>query len=180
MNTFISKLIHGGGIVFDLTKWLILLFVAIVIVNTFYFSIFVVSGESMYPSFKNGEFIFWQKNVYTNTDPKRGDIVVVNYPGDPTKKQYVKRVVALPGETIEIKDGAVFINGAKLDESYLNFDVSTDPDGIWKIGANQFFVMGDNRSNSNDSRFFGPVERKYLPGKAKAVVFPRFRRTTDI
>ncbi len=180
MNDFLQKVVHGGGVVFDLTKWLILALVVGAIVNTFFFSVFVVSGESMDPSFKDGEFIFWQKNVYQSADPKRGDIVVVNYPGDPTKKEYVKRVIGLPGESVKIENGSVYINGKKLNEDYLGLGVETAPDGAWAIPTGQFFVMGDNRPNSNDSRYFGPVERRFIPGKALSVIFPRFRRVQDI
>lgn len=165
---------------FDLTKWLIGIVVIFALINTFLFSIYIVSGESMYPNFKDGDIIFWQKNVYTAKNPARGDIVVVSYPGDPDNKKYVKRVIGLPGEKLEIKNGLVYINDEEIEEKYLDFGTETTPDGVWQLTDNQFFVMGDNRPESNDSRYFGPVEKKYLLGKSLAVIFPDFQLTSDM
>lgn len=175
----IGSIVSGGNIIFNLAKWLILAFVFGAIFTTFFYSVFIVSGASMDPNFKDGEWIFWQKNVYEANEPERGDIVVVNYPGD-LKHKYVKRIVGLPGEKIEVKDELVYINGEKLTESYLSFDTETTPDGVWVVPAEQYFVMGDNRPASNDSRVFGAVEKRFLLGRSVSIVFPRFRLTKDI
>ncbi len=180
MKALFYKLIYGGGIVFDLAKWLILLLIVLIIFNTFFFSIFIVSGSSMYPTFKDGDWIFWNKNVYHDANPQRGDIIVLNYPGDPTNKTYVKRIIGLPGDKIEIKDEHVFIDGRQINESYIGADVPSDPSGIWKIAAGQYFVMGDNRPNSNDSRYFGPVEKRFILGKAVSRVYPVFQLAKDM
>lgn len=180
LKALLYKLIYGGSIVFDLARWLILFLIVFIIFNTFFYSIFIVSGASMYPTFKDKDWIAWDKNIYNNNNPARGDIVVINYPGDPDNKKYVKRIVGLPGDEIEIKEEQVFINNHQLDESYLNYNVGTDPDGTWTLKENQYFVMGDNRPNSNDSRYFGPVEKRFILGKAISRVYPGFRLTKDM
>ncbi|MDO8444441.1 MAG: signal peptidase I [bacterium] len=179
-KALLYKLIYGGSIVFDLAKWLILVLVVFVIFNTFFFSIFIVSGASMDPTFKDGDWIAWNKNIYNNSNPVRGDIVVVNYPGDPNNKTYVKRIVGQPGDKIEIKNEHVFVNNLRLDEGYIAFSVGTDPNGVWTLNKNQYFVMGDNRPNSNDSRYFGPVEKRFILGKAISRLYPGFRLTKDM
>ena len=181
-KSFVEKIIYGGGLFFDLGKWLIVTLVVLAVVNTFLVSVFFVDGESMEPNFHDKEAVFWAKSslTYRNLDPVRGEIVLVQYPGDPANKQYVKRAIGLPGETISIANGQVYINDDLLQESYIPIDVSTSPDGTWKLTDGQFFLMGDNRENSNDSRFFGAVEKRFILGKALAVVFPRFLLVKDM
>lgn len=183
-NSVTEKIAYDAGVVFDLAKWLILGLVVFVIVNSFFFSIFVVSGASMDPSLKDKDWIFWNKNTYSENAPARGDIVVVSYPGDPKHKTYVKRIVGLPGEKIEIKDEKVYIDDVLLSESYLGHFVYTDAakalTGVWELKSGQYFVMGDNRPGSNDSRYFGPVDKKFVLGKAVVRIFPGFRLTSDI
>ncbi|MFA6963235.1 MAG: signal peptidase I [Patescibacteria group bacterium] len=168
------RIIYGGGILFDLTKWLILVVVVFLLVNTFFISIFVVDGWSMDPNLVDKEVILWNKNAYTKANPERGDVVVVNYPGN-IKKQYVKRVVGLPGETIEVAEGSVYIDGQKFNESYLTSEVITDPNFAIALKNDQYFVMGDNRTNSSDSRAFGPVAKRFVLGKSLKVIYPSFK-----
>jgi signal peptidase I len=168
------RIIYGGGILFDLTKWLILVVVVFLLVNTFFISVFVVDGWSMDPNLVNKEVILWNKNAYTSADPERGDVVVVNYPGG-INKQYVKRIIGLPGETVEAIEGVVYIDSEKLAENYLSSDVITEPDFSLKLKNGQFFVMGDNRSNSSDSRAFGPVDKRFVLGKSLKIIFPRIQ-----
>lgn len=182
MNNFFTKILYGSGVIFDLAKWLILVLIVLSLVNAFYVGVFVVDGESMSPNFKDKELVFWRKGIYRdgNQKPERGDIVVVQYPGDPKHKVYVKRIIGLPNEKIEIKGGKVYINDKLYREKYLNQSVITDHGGIWNIKSNEYFVMGDNRPNSNDSRFFGTIEKRFVLGKALGVIFPRFRVVSDI
>lgn len=177
-----QKLLYGGSLLFDLAKWLVIFLVIVSLVNAFFVGIFVVDGESMHPSFKNKELVLWRKAIYQNgkEKPQRGDIVVVQYPGDPLNKKYVKRVVGLPGERIDISNGKVYINKKLFREKYLFQSLITEPSGTWNIKEGQYFVMGDNRPNSNDSRFFGAIETRFVVGRAIGVVFPRFRLVGDI
>lgn len=175
----LSKIIFGGGIVFDLAKWLIFVLVAFAIFNTFFYAVFVVDGPSMEPNLMDKELVLWDKNN-TQYGPARGDIVVVNFPGDPDNKKYVKRIIGLPGERVDVRNGALYINKKLLSENYLPAGTASRPDVTYTMKNNEYFIMGDNRPNSNDSRYFGPVERRFILGRAVAIVFPRFRLVKDI
>jgi signal peptidase I len=137
-----------------------------------------VEGTSMLPRLHDGERIFVNKLIYYDEyrwAPKieRGDIVVFWYPKDPSKS-YIKRVIGLPGETVEVREGTVFINGAMLEEKYLDPSENSSPasQGQLKVDLNYYFVMGDNRDNSSDSRSWGLVPKKYIYGKALLRYWP--------
>ena len=131
-----------------------------------------VEGTSMLPRLHDGERIFVNKLIYYDEyrwAPKvdRGDIVVFWFPDDPSKS-YIKRVVGLPGDTIEMREGTVRVNGSQIDERYLDprFNVSPKSQAPVYVRPNYYFVMGDNRDNSSDSRSWGLVPKKYIYGKA--------------
>ena len=131
-----------------------------------------VEGTSMLPRLHDGERIFVNKLIYYDEyrwAPKieRGDIVVFWFPNDPSKS-YIKRVIGLPGETVEVREGTVLINGAILEEKYLDpkENNSTAILAAVQVKLNYYFVMGDNRDNSSDSRIWGLVPKKYIYGKA--------------
>jgi signal peptidase I len=137
-----------------------------------------VEGTSMLPRLHDGERIFVNKLIYYDEyrwAPKieRGDIVVFWYPKDPSKS-YIKRVIGLPGETVEVREGTVFINGAVLEEKYLDpsENSSSASQGPLQVNLNYYFVMGDNRDNSSDSRSWGLVPKKYIYGKALLRYWP--------
>jgi signal peptidase I len=133
----------------------------------------IVEGTSMLPVLHDGERLLVNKLVYYKIQRyswghiERGDIVVFWYPKDPSKS-FVKRVIGLPGETIEIRNGIVYINGKRLYEKYLEptYNHSTLNFPLKKIEEHHYFVMGDNRDNSSDSRYWGLVPEKYIYGKA--------------
>src|SRR5690349_11023304 len=125
-----------------------------------------VEGTSMMPSLDDQERIFVNKFVYRIEAIQRGDIVVFRYPKDPSKS-YIKRVIGVAGDHIQIIDGQVYVNGKRLDEDYVPPAYTDDrsyPDKI--VPASSYFVLGDHRSMSNDSRDFGPVKDSYIYGKA--------------
>lgn len=131
-----------------------------------------VEGTSMLPRLHDGERIFVNKLIYYDEyrwAPKveRGDIVVFWFPDDPSKS-YIKRVVGLPGDTVELREGNVLINGGLLNENYLDprSNLSTRSAPAVYVKPNYYFVMGDNRDNSSDSRSWGLVPKKYIYGKA--------------
>ena len=176
MGKFFDKILYGGGVIFDLAKWVILAAIILVIINQFFISIFIVDGVSMESYLHDKEIVLLNKMVYSgDKTPERLDVVVVKYPGDPLHKKYVKRVIALPGETLQIINSEVFVNGQKIKELFLDPDTLTEPDGIWTMNEKEYFLMGDNRPNSNDCRAFGPVERRFFSGKAVLVIFPKLR-----
>ncbi len=125
-----------------------------------------VEGTSMMPSLDDQERIFVNKFVYRIEPIQRGDIVVFRYPRDPSKS-YIKRVIGVAGDHIRIEDGQVYVNGKQLDEDYvppMYADDRSYPDMV--VPQNSYFVLGDHRSMSNDSRDFGPVRDSYIYGKA--------------
>jgi signal peptidase I len=139
-----------------------------------------VEGQSMMPKLHDQDRIFVNKFIYPlrewlgDKEPiKRGDIVVLLFPNDPSKS-YIKRVVGLPGEKVEIQDGKLFINGESIDEPYLESDyLSHDSTPVpVDVTSHHYFVMGDNRSNSSDSRSWGLVPEKYIYGKAIFRYYP--------
>jgi signal peptidase I len=125
-----------------------------------------VEGGSMEPGLEDQERIFINKLVYRWENIGRGDIVVFRYPRDP-HKSFIKRVIGLPGDRVRISFGHVYVNGKLVPEPYVPddfLDTRSYPESV--IPANSYFVLGDHRSMSNDSRDFGPVTRSYIYGKA--------------
>jgi signal peptidase I len=156
------------------------------VIYAFLFRPFNVSGESMYPNFHNGEYVitnligFEDFKIYHASfgTLKLGDVVVFIAPPDPTK-DYIKRVIGLPGDSIYIKGGDVYVNGKLLDESaYLNPDVKTYEGAFLSEGQtitvppNEYFVLGDNRPESSDSRTWGFVTKDEIIGKSLFVYWP--------
>lgn len=128
---------------------------------------FVVEGISMQPNFYAGQYLIVSRVHYLLQDPQRGDIIVFQYPNDP-EQDYIKRVIGVPGDTVEIRDLLVYVNGEPLDEPYINEPcIPVDcPNQTWELGMDEFFMMGDNRNHSTDSRKFGPVKRHFIIGRA--------------
>src|SRR5580658_3525236 len=145
-----------------------------IVVILFLYQPVKVEGTSMMPSLQNDERIFINKFVYRFgiSDIGRGDTVVFLYPGDPTKS-YIKRVIGIPGDVIEIDNGRVIVNSQPISEPYVaedNRDTIPMPRKI--VPPDQYFVLGDHRSSSNDSRSWGYVPRQNIYGKAVFVYWP--------
>lgn len=130
---------------------------------------FYVRGSSMEPSLHNGQYLIVGKISYLFNKPQRGDVVVFLSPNG-TGDDYIKRIIGLPGEQVEARDGAIWINGYRLDEPYLNGGVPYT--GSWILGPDEYFVLGDNRANSSDSHVWGPLPRKNIIGKAWLCYWP--------
>ena len=125
-----------------------------------------VEGTSMMPTLQDQERVFINKFVYKLEPISRGDVIVFRYPRDPAKS-YIKRVVALAGDRVGIEDGVVFVNGHRLSEPYVPEqyeDVRSYPESV--VPPHCYFVLGDHRNLSNDSRDFGPVDEDFIYGKA--------------
>lgn len=136
-----------------------------------------IKGASMEPNFPNGEFLLTDKITYRLREPKRGDVIVFKAPTE-NGEEFIKRIMAVPGETISVADGSVFVNGKKLDEYYL-------PEGLFTsigqfmvnkdkivVPEGEYFVMGDNRPFSSDSRSWGFVPKDKITGRAWFVYWP--------
>jgi len=134
-----------------------------------------VQYSCMLPSIEDGDWIIVNKVSYSFSNPKRGDVIVFN-PREGVSSQYpfIKRIIALPGETVEIKNGQVFIDNTPINEPYIFPEPprSNKDLGPQKMRDSQYFVLGDNRNNSNDSRSWGPISRNDIIGKAKFVYWP--------
>ncbi len=145
-----------------------------VVVIVFVYQPVKVEGTSMMPGLTDQERIFINKYTYQlGADAiEREDLVVFHYPYDPSQS-YIKRVIGLPGDTVEIDDGTVYVNGHKLDEPYVPEEYR-DHVGLQKesVPPGKYFVLGDHRSSSNDSRVWGFVDRKAIYGKAVFVYWP--------
>jgi signal peptidase I len=133
-----------------------------------------VEGTSMMPGLIDQERIFINKFAYRFgfSDINRGDTVVFWYPGDPSKS-FIKRIIGVPGDKVLVKDGRVFVNGAALDEPYVPNDYRdhvSNPPRV--VPPGEYFVLGDHRSSSNDSRMWGTVARHFIYGKASFVYWP--------
>lgn len=130
-----------------------------------------VSGNSMIPTFHTGDYLITEKISYRLSSPKRGEIIVLKNPRDESQ-DFIKRIIALPGDGIKVEGSRVFVNGQLLTEPYLSKDTITNPGTFLtegttvKAGPNQYFVFGDNRSHSSDSREWGGVTREEIIGKA--------------
>ena len=131
---------------------------------------FCVAGDCMQPHLYTGERVLANKLAYHLAEPRRGDIVIFDYPKD-TRQVYVKRVIGLPGETVAIQDGRVSINGRLLPEPYKTFAAHGDM-SAQAVPPGQYFVMGDNRDVSDDSRYWGDLPRHDIIGRAVACYWP--------
>ncbi|MDQ7026157.1 MAG: signal peptidase I [Anaerolineae bacterium] len=127
----------------------------------------VVNGVSMESTLYSGQLLLISRFHYQLGEPQRGDIVVFYPEFDPTQ-EYIKRVLGLPGETLELRDGRVYINGQLWDEPYVTeaCEDSICYNSIWQVGTGEYFVMGDNRNASRDSRSFGTIPQDAIIGKA--------------
>ncbi len=143
-----------------------------IVVILFVYQPVKVEGTSMMPALADQERIFINKFVYRFGSIGRGDMVVFWYPSD-SSKSYIKRVVGLPGDLVEVRDGAVIVNGRELDEPYVPEQYrDRQSAAALRVPPEQYYVLGDHRSSSNDSRNWGPVHRRYIYGKAVFVYWP--------
>ena len=164
--------------VWEIAKIVVLAFIIVAPIRYFLFQPFIVSGESMMPNFQNGNYLIVDEISYRFSSPQRGDVVVFNagfIPGF-ANQRFIKRVIGLPGETVIVTSGKVeLVKDGKtttLDEKYLPADFKTYQDVKTTLKADEYFVLGDNRANSYDSRFWGVVPRKQIIGKASLRILP--------
>ncbi len=155
-----------------------LIFISLLIVIPFRLFIaqpFIVEGASMSPTFESGAYLIVDELTYRFTEPERGEVLVFRYPADPSKS-YIKRLIGLPEETVSIKDGRVTIistehpEGLLLEEPYVK--ISGGDELNFTLGDGEYFVMGDNRRHSADSRLWGPVPEKLLIGRPIIRILP--------
>ncbi len=159
------------GIVFlELFKIVITATITIVLVRHFLFKPFYVKGESMSRTFEDGNYLVIDRLSYRLGDPERGDVIVFEYPGN-RNEYFLKRIIGLPGERVKISDGIITVynkahpEGVVLKEVYIPKEVVTTGEKSTTLGSDEYFVMGDNRPNSYDSRRFGPIQKEEIVGR---------------
>lgn len=176
----------------EILSWIYTLLAALVIVTvirTFFFEPIRVDGESMQNTLMDGDIVLVTKPEYWSGDYERGDIIICRYPNRNNESSvnlggsfevtftnhtlFVKRLLGLPGDIVEFRQGVFYLNGEMVDESHIDVCIPYYRDfGPYKLGADQYFVVGDNRGNSNDSRSVGPISEDMIVGHVSFVVWP--------
>lgn len=173
MNSILKSV---SGFFLDLIETAVIGLSFFLIIYLFFMQPHQVNGSSMVPTFTSGDYVLTDKISYRTGEPKRGDVIVFHAPpeaGCPTGTgcDFIKRIIAVPGETVAVHDKNVYVNGIKLNEPYLPSDYETIEGKFISgrtvtIGPNEYFALGDNRSHSSDSRVWGPVDKSEIVGKA--------------
>ena len=170
-----SKANKFFSFIWDLVKIALVALVIVLPIRYFLFQPFIVKGESMMPNFRSGDYLIVDEISYRLSDPARGDVIVFRYPKD-TSQKFIKRIIGLPGETVDIENSSISIikdgKTFSLDEEYLLDALKTYGDVNIILGSDEYFVLGDNREYSFDSRSWGVVPRKNIIGKAFLRIFP--------
>jgi|SRR3989344_3250428 len=167
----ISYLASAGIFLLELVKVAVLAGVTIAFVRYFLFKPFYVKGASMEPNFFDKEYLIIDELSYRLRPPQRGEVIVFKYPENP-KEYFLKRIIGLPGERVKVAEGQITVynkehpEGVVLNEPYLPKDLLTIGERITALSENQYFVLGDNRPNSYDSRRFGAVDKNLVVGRA--------------
>lgn len=165
----------GDSFFTELLKFAVVALVIVIPVRFFIAQPFIVSGASMDPTFSSGQYLIVDELSYRLGAPDRGDVIIFKYPKDPTQ-YFIKRVIGLPGETVKIQNGQVYVtetsgNTIKLDESYVT-NKGNGADTSITLPPSQYFVMGDNRPESSDSRTWGTLPRQNIIGRAFVRLLP--------
>ncbi len=165
----------GKGLLRDLFMLALLIIVVVIPIRVFIISPFIVDGESMHPTFQNLDYLVVDELVYRFSAPERGDVIVFRYPNDPSVF-YIKRIIGLPGDTVSINHGVVSLTNSSgntfaLSEPYIVNEDATYTRNI-TLNEGEYFVMGDNRPNSSDSRVWGILPRKNIIGRVDLRLLP--------
>ena len=159
-----------GQVVREIVETILLAAVIWVVIN-FTVARYVVEGSSMEPNLHTGQFLMVNRLAYVFNSPQRGDVIVFDYPGNPGD-DYVKRVIGLPGERVVIRDGGIYIDDVRLEEAYLPSHMTMPGIGTWTVPEDSYFVLGDNRAHSSDSRSWGMLDLESIIGKAWISYWP--------
>jgi signal peptidase I len=176
--------------IIEAVRFVATVFILWLIIRVFFIQPFLVDGASMSPNFETSDYLIVDKLTHYFTNPARGDVVVFKYPSEECResveknrwyapspcKNFIKRVIGLPGETVTILDGKTTVQKADgttvtIDERFLQ-NTSPEDSKVTILSTNEYFVMGDNRPHSFDSRAWGPLEKKYIAGRALVRLFP--------
>lgn len=171
-----SRIIDATISFFDLTKVVILVFVLAVVAVMVLGVPLPVSGQSMEPNFKSGQVVVVERLSFAGSkEIKRGDVVAAKFPADPAKTKLIKRVIGLPGETVHAQEGKIFIDGTELNETIYAPLYGAPPyveQAAVTLKEGEYFLAGDNRPGSSDSRLWGAVQQSDIQGKVAFVIWP--------
>ncbi len=191
-------LVYVANVAYELGKWGFAIIIVGTLIHNFLATVFVISGPSMEPNFHSGQIVLISRIGLFTGKYRRGDPMVIRFPGDPESKKYIKRLIGLPGEKLEIRNNKVYINDRHLIEPYIQpvleqylpfyyeqeeWEAEADtlhaqggvlvkPDMISELGQDDYFLMGDNRENSNDSRKWYPASKSDMIGPVRFVLWP--------
>lgn len=164
--------------IYEIFKFVLIIALIVAPIRFFIAQPFIVQGSSMSPTFESGDYLVIDEISYKTRAPKRGEVIVFKYPLD-ASKFFIKRIIGLPGENIRIEDNKIFIKKdggqeQKLEEKYFKTPELTlaGNKNKWSLGRNEYFVLGDNRANSSDSRYFGLLDKKFITGRAWLRLWP--------
>lgn len=173
--------VSAGGLrrdVWEIFKILLISFAIVVPIRYFIVQPFIVRGSSMEPNFEDREYLIIDEISYYFRNPERGETIVFRYPRD-TRQYFIKRIIGLPGERVEIADGKIKIYSAEKRDGFLIEEPYLVPEGALagpainvQLGKDQFFVLGDNRAASSDSRIWGPLKKDFIIGRAVFRAWP--------
>ena len=171
-----------GSIFLDFIETIVIALSIFLVIYLFFLQPHQVNGQSMVPNFQNGEYVLTDKVSYKMRDPRRGEVIVFHAPAAAhcptgTGCDFIKRVIAVPGETVEVKENAIYVNGEKLSETYIPEEFDTQAGEFSKnrvivLGPDEYFAVGDNRPYSSDSRAWGPITKNDIVGRAFFVYWP--------
>lgn len=166
----------------EVIKFTLVALIIIIPIRTYVAQPFIVSGPSMDPTFTSGQYLVVDQVTYNFQKPQRGDVVIFRYPRDP-KIYYIKRIIGLPNETVSADTGKITIkntehpDGILLNDSYISKNHKTSETFEINLGSTEYFVMGDNRAESSDSRLWGPLDERFIVGRPIIRLFP-FNKVT--
>lgn len=162
---------------FETIKIIVISLVVIIGIRSFIMQPFFVSGKSMEFNFHDGDYLIVDELSYRFNEPERGDVIIFHYPNNP-KEFYIKRIIALPGEKVEIEDNKIIIynaenpGGFELNEVYISSETRTNGSYVEELKNDEYYVLGDNRTASADSRVWGVLEKRFIVGRAWIRAWP--------
>ena len=161
--------------IIETIRFVVTVFALWLIIRVFLVQPFLVDGASMSPNFETNDYLIIDKLSYFFREPARGDVIVFKYPSD-TSKYFIKRVIGLPGETVTVRDGITTVKTVDGRDVHINENfvqnTSANDSKVLTLASHEYFVMGDNRGQSFDSRAWGPLDKKYISGRALVRLYP--------
>ncbi len=163
--------------VWEMIKTAVTVVIVVFLIKTYVFQLFIVDGQSMEPTLHHNQMLLVDKLSYNIRDPHRGEIIVFQKPNESSSINFIKRIIGIPGDKVSIRDNSIFITNennqdVRIQEEYLPDDIITNGSHEYTVGTNEIFVLGDNRTNSQDSRVLGAINEDLIVGRALFTYWP--------